>query len=71
MINDHYCYSKSWLIMDVLSFTKQKSVGSLLIVILNHMMIMKICFVYMYEFIKTKQNQHFQEFYQVYQKVPN
>lgn len=25
----------------------------------------------MYEFIKTKQNQHFQEFYQVYQKVPN
>lgn len=33
--------------MDVLSFTKQKSVGSLLIVILNHMMIMKICFVYM------------------------
>lgn len=59
--------------MDVLSFTKQKSVGSLLIVnqILNHMMIMKICFVYMYEFIKTKQNQHFQEFYQVYQKVPN
>lgn len=57
--------------MDVLSFTKQKSVGSLLIVILNHMMIMKICFVYMYEFIKTKQNQNFQEFYQVYQKVPN
>lgn len=57
--------------MDVLSFTKQKSVGSLLIVILNHMMIMKICLVYMYEFIKTKQNQHFQEFYQVYQKVPN
>lgn len=57
--------------MDVLSFTKQKSVGSLLIVILNHMMIMKIRFVYMYEFIKTKQNQHFQEFYQVYQKVPN
>lgn len=57
--------------MDVLSFTKQKSVGSLLIVILNHMMIMKICFVYMYEFIKTKQNQHFQEFYQVYQKAPN
>lgn len=57
--------------MDVLSFTKQKSVGSLLIVILNHMMIMKICSVYMYEFIKTKQNQHFQEFYQVYQKVPN
>lgn len=57
--------------MDVLSFTKQKSVGSLLIVILNHMMIMKICFVYMYEFIKTKQNQHFQEFYQVYQKVLN
>lgn len=71
MINDHYYYSKSWLIMDVLSFTKQKSVGSLLIVILNHMMIMKICFVYMYEFIKTKQNQHFQEFYQVYQKVLN
>lgn len=57
--------------MDVFSFTKQKSVGSLLIVILNHMMIMKICFVYMYEFIKTKQNQHFQEFYQVYQKVLN
>lgn len=57
--------------MDVLSFTKQKSVGSLLIVILNHMMIMKICFVYMYEFIKTKQNQHFQEFDQVYQKVLN
>lgn len=57
--------------MVVLSFTKQKSVGSLLIVILNHMMIMKICFVYMYEFIKTKQNQNFQEFYQVYQKVPN
>lgn len=48
--------------MDVLSFTKQKSVGSLLIVILNHMMIMKICFVYMYEFIKTKQNQHFKNF---------
>lgn len=33
--------------MDVLSFTKQKSVSSLLIVILNHMMIIKICFVYM------------------------